>query len=292
MSGLQLKGFKGLMGLDNLLNEVKYEAASIGDLTQIPSNMLIAGKYQPRTEFDDDALKQLADSIKSNGIIQPLIVRKVDNQQYEIIAGERRWRAAKIVGLKEVPVIIRNVPDDTASAFALIENIQRENLNPIDEAIALKRLKEEFSMTHEQISEAVGYTRSRSTVTNLLRILTLTSNVQDFLRQKKIDMGHAKVLLALDASLQNAVAQQIVEKGLSVREAELLVQKAKRSSVHENRKSDMALEEKVIKLNKVLQQNLKLPVEGKLNNHGKGKVIIHVESLEEMEWLVNHLRIV
>ena len=289
MSGLQLKGLKGLRGLDSLLHESKNEAptGSIGDLVRLSANMLVAGKYQPRTEFDTSALEQLADSIKANGIIQPLIVRKVDEKNYEIIAGERRWRAAKMAGLKDVPVIIRDVPDDTASAFALIENIQRENLNPIDEAIALKRLKEEFSMTHEQISEAVGYTRSRSTVTNLLRILTLSSEAQDLLRQKKIDIGHAKTLLTLDDHSQSLVVKQIVEKGLSVRESELLVQKLKKASVDKADKNDFAIEERGSEWQEILQQKLKLPIKVILNNKGKGKVIILVESTEEMEWIVS-----
>jgi len=223
MSGIELKG------LDGLLRESKKTTSIIDGLTFISIDVLVPGKYQPRSEFDEADLKSLAVSIKNNGIIQPIIVRKIDAVKYEIIAGERRWRSAKIVGLTEVPVVIRNIPDDTAMAFSLVENIQRENLNPIDQAIALSRLAEEFSLTHEQIAETVGF--SRSAVSNLIRLLSLTIFVKDLLKQKKIEVGHAKLLLTLDEQQQIYYANRIIDKNLSVRESEKILQDVKKHPI-------------------------------------------------------------
>ena len=210
-------------GLDALLagNAESDRAAASDALTALPLTKLQPGKYQPRTRMDPGSLNELAESIKAQGIIQPILVRKVGADKYEILAGERRFRAAQIAGLKEVPVALRDVPDESALAIALIENIQREDLNAIEEAQGIKRLVDEFGMTHEKAAQAVG--RSRSAATNLLRLLQLPKPVQDMLHAGELDMGHARALLPLDAAKQLQAAREIKDKALSVRAAETLV---------------------------------------------------------------------
>lgn len=223
MSGLELKGLKGLKGLDDLLRDShQYKPVQEG-YALLPLSSLVSGKYQPRTVFEEPALLELADSIRAQGIIQPLIVRKINLEHYEIIAGERRARAAHIAGLVEVPTIIRNVTDDTAFAFALIENIQRKDLNPIEEAAALQRLIGEFAMTHDQVATAIG--RSRSMVTNMLRLLHLAPPVKELLKLQQLEVGHAKVLLVLPEDKQIMAAEWVVAKNMTVRETEVLVKK-------------------------------------------------------------------
>ena len=218
---------KGLgRGLDALLANDESASSQPDSLGTLPVENLQPGKYQPRTHMDQASLESLADSIRAQGIMQPIVVRLVDGGKYEIIAGERRWRASQLAGLKEVPVIIREIADDVALAMALIENIQRENLNPIEEANGIQRLIEEFNMTHESAAQAVG--RSRSAVTNLLRLQNLHGVVQEMLAQAKLDMGHARALLMLDGAKQIAAAEEIVQNQLSVRAAEQLVKKLSR----------------------------------------------------------------
>lgn len=285
MSGIELKGLQRIR-FDGLLQKTEDNDLSSQHIISLPISELVPGKYQPRTEFDDETLGALAESIKSKGIIQPLVVRKNETSQYEIIAGERRWRASKIAGLAEVPVIVRDLSDETALAIGLIENIQREGLNPIDQAIALSRLVEEFSMTHQDVAKTVGF--SRSSVTNLIRLLSLNDEVKDLLKQKKIEAGHAKTLFGLEDHQQLLVAHQIIEKGLSVRKTEELAKKIKRPSL----KSDLNMESNNAKeWSKILTRKLSQPVNVYLSKTGKGKIEIQCNSPEELEWLVAHLKI-
>jgi ParB family chromosome partitioning protein len=219
---------KGLgRGLDALLASDIETATSTDAMRTLNVAQMQPGKYQPRNHMDDAALQTLADSIKAQGIMQPILVRQINSEsgadKFEIIAGERRWRASKIAGLSEVPVLVRDIADESALAMALIENIQRENLNPLEEAQGIKRLIEEFAMTHEKAAEAVG--RSRAAVSNLLRLLTLTSAVQELLMQNKLDMGHARALIGLDATQQIMIANKIISQNLSVRDVESVVKK-------------------------------------------------------------------
>ena len=215
---------KGLgRGLDSLLAGDMGSVGEADSLRMLKIDQLQPGKYQPRSYMDDAALQTLAASIKAQGIMQPILVRHVSGEQYEIIAGERRWRASKIANLDEVPVLVREIADESALAMALIENIQRENLNPLEEAQGIKRLIDEFDMTHEKAADAVG--RSRAAVSNLLRLLNLSLPVQEKLMQNKIDMGHARALLGLEGAQQVMLAEQIIHKNLSVRETENLVKK-------------------------------------------------------------------
>ena len=219
---------KGLgRGLDALLASNNEETQSTDTLRILNVAQLQPGKYQPRSYMDDAALQTLADSIKLQGIMQPILVRQINSEsaadQYEIIAGERRWRASQIAGIDTVPVLVREIADESALAMALIENIQRENLNPLEEAQGVRRLIDEFAMTHEKAADAVG--RSRAAVSNLLRLLTLTYAVQELLMQNKLDMGHARALIGLDAAQQILLANRIVQQNLSVREVENLVKK-------------------------------------------------------------------
>jgi ParB family transcriptional regulator, chromosome partitioning protein len=242
-------------GLDALLagNAESDRAASSDALTSLPIAKLQAGKYQPRTRMDQASLNELAESIKAQGIIQPILVRKIATDKYEILAGERRFRAAQIAGLKEVPVALRDVPDESALAIALIENIQREDLNAIEEAQGIKRLVDEFGMTHEKAAQAVG--RSRSAATNLLRLLQLPKPVQDMLHAGELDMGHARALLPLDAAKQLQAAREIKDKALSVRAAETLAHdllngksaasKSKTKAPAKNSKDTQRLEEEL-----------------------------------------------
>ena len=215
-------------GLDALLgseltptSDERETIAADNELKQLPVEFLQRGKYQPRRDFDQEALQELADSIKAQGVMQPIVVRQVGNQRYEIVAGERRWRACQLAGLADIPALIRDISDEAAIAMALIENIQRENLNPIEEAMALRRLQSEFSLSQQEVATAVG--KSRSVVANLLRLLSLESEVLDQLQSGMLDTGHAKVLLALEGIQQTKAAKQVIDGRLSVRQTEALV---------------------------------------------------------------------
>lgn len=288
MADIELKGLKGLRDLESLVSDSKSKQRTTQNLQCVAIELLHSGRYQPRNAFPDEQLLELAASVKSQGIIQPLIVRQVQLGQYEIIAGERRWRAAKIAELKEVPVIVRNICDNTALAFALIENIQRENLNPIDEALGFARLRDEFMMSHTDIAEIVG--RSRVAVTNILRLLSLDETVKDWLKAGKLEMGHARALLALTEHQQINLARKIIDNRLSVREAEGLVglirspnkQKLKRTTEHKN-----GVEYWV----NALTRKFSRKVDVRLNGKGTGKVIIHIDSLDEIDWLIEHVKI-
>ncbi|NIO38991.1 MAG: ParB/RepB/Spo0J family partition protein [Burkholderiales bacterium] len=278
---------KGLgRGLDALLSTNEEAASSTGgQLQTMEITRLQPGRYQPRTRMDEAAIAELAESIKAQGVLQPILVRSIGDQ-YEIIAGERRWRAARVAGLTEVPVVVRDVDDNAALAIALIENIQRENLNPLEEAIGIQRLIDEFSMTHELVGKAVG--RSRSAVTNLLRLLSLEEPVQAMLMNGSIDMGHARALLAAFGARQVELAQRIVALGLSVREAEQLVSKApvvaKPSKTRPRKDRDiMALEES-------LSETLGTAVMIRHHKSGRGTLLIHYADLDQLDAILARLR--
>jgi ParB family transcriptional regulator, chromosome partitioning protein len=279
---------KGLgRGLDALLGGNR-ETAARGDeeqLVQLPVASLKPGKYQPRTRMDQASLRELADSIKARGVIQPIIVRAVGASQYEILAGERRWRAAQIAGLDKVPSVVREVADEAALGIGLIENIQREDLNPLEEAQGLKRLIEEFRLTHEEVAGAVG--RSRTGVTNLLRLLELAAPVQEMLLEGRIDMGHARALLALSPARQVEVAQQVASRQLSVRETERLVQQA--TAAPAARQAAVKLDADSRRLQEELAESLGAPVQLKPRTPSKGAVVIEYSSLDELQGLVKRL---
>jgi ParB family chromosome partitioning protein len=280
---------KGLgRGLDALLGgNAKSRERDEDALAQLPIGTLRPGKYQPRTRMDETSLAELADSIRSRGVIQPIVVRPVSDTQYEIIAGERRWRAARIAGLDKVPVVIREVPDEAALGIGLIENIQREDLNPIEEANGLARLIGEFKLTHEEVAKAIG--RSRAGVTNLLRLLELAPAVQDMVQDARIDMGHARALLSLSKSRQVELADQIAEKGLSVRETERLVQQAT-SAAPAARPAPHRLDPDSRRLQEELCESLGATVRLKPRSGGKGSVVIDYSSLDELQGLLKRLK--
>ncbi len=274
---------KGLgRGLDALLagDESKKEVQR-----SLPVAALQPGKYQPRTQMDPSSLEELAASIRAQGLMQPILVRPVAPDRYEIIAGERRWRAAQLAGLTDVPTLIREIPDDAALAMALIENIQRENLNPLEEALGLQRLVDEFAMTHQQAADAVG--RSRPAASNLLRLLQLAQPVQDMLMSGEIDMGHARALLPLAGGLQVALAQRIAQKGLSVREAERLVQ---REMAPPSTKVPPKPDRDLLRLQEELSDSLGTSVGIKANRKGAGKLTIEFSDLDQLEGLLTRLR--
>lgn len=263
-------------------NTVSENLAPSLSMHHLPIMQLVRGQYQPRREMDEEALNELAVSIKAQGILQPILVRKLADGKFEIIAGERRWRAAQKAELTEVPVIIKEIPDDAAMAIGLIENIQRENLNAIDEAFGLQRLVQEFSLTHQEIAEAVG--RSRTAVSNLLRLLNLPASVQKYLQCGDIEMGHARTLLGLPESQQLRAAEHIVEKGLSVRETERYIKQLQTLS------DARAIPPKIVKpeiaqLQKQLSNVLGSKVVIQQDAKGKGKLIVHYASMEALKTL-------
>lgn len=254
-------------------------------LSSLSLDLIQSGRYQPRREIDPDSLEDLANSIRSQGVIQPIIVRHLLGGRFELVAGERRWRAAKLAGLKEIPAIVRDIPDEAAMAIALIENIQRENLNPIEEAIALQRLLEEFSMTHHQVADAVG--KSRTSVTNLLRLLTLSDEVKVLLERGKLEMGHARALLTLTPDLQIDAANTIINRNFSVRETEELVRRLQLPNLPDMPKS---VDPDVIRLQQDLSNRLKLPVMIQHNPRGKGKLTVRYKNLNELEVLLAYFQ--
>ncbi len=256
----------------------------------LPVTRMRAGKYQPRTRMDEGALNELAESIRAQGVMQPILVRPLvgdDKGQYEIIAGERRFRAAKLAGLKEVPVLVREVADENAAVMALIENIQREDLNPLEEAHGVRRLLDEFGLTHEQAAQAVG--RSRSATSNLLRLLNLAAPVQTMLLAGDIDMGHARALLAVDAATQIILANQIIARRLSVREAEKLVARAVREAENGNAvaRKGAAPSRDVTRLEEALSDQLGTRVSLKLGAKERGQIVIDFHGWEHLSSLLD-----
>lgn len=279
---------KGLgRGLDALL--AGGDSKGFDEQRNLPVERLRPGKYQPRTQMDEASLAELAASIRAQGIMQPILVRAINampgGECYEIIAGERRWRAARLASLKEVPVLIRVIPDEQALAMALIENIQRENLNPLEEAMGLQRLVDEFGLTHQQAADAVG--RSRPAASNLLRLLQLAAPVQDLLMESKLDMGHARALLPLAGAQQVQLAHVIVLKGLSVRQAEQSVQRllSPPSPVAEK-----ALDRDLLRLEEELSDVLGAKVNIRSNRKGVGKLTIEFGDMDQLDGLLGRLR--
>jgi ParB family chromosome partitioning protein len=299
MQPMASKKPKGLgLGLEALLGPKVSDAAPAaraGAPSTLPLEALQPGRYQPRTRMDEGSLYELAESIKSQGVMQPVLVRAVAGGRYEIIAGERRFRAARLAGLDEVPVLVRDVPDEAAAVMALIENIQRENLNPLEEAQGLKRLTDEFGLTHEQAAQAVG--RSRSAASNLLRLLNLTVPVQQMLLAGDLEMGHARALLALDGATQITTASQVTAKKLSVREAEKLVARtaagasAGRQTPLLRVKPDKPRD--VLRLEEALADRLTAPVEIRIKKRTsrgeQGEIAIGFGSLDELNGLLERL---
>jgi len=274
---------KGLgRGLDALLGAAEAPRDSLATLSV---SRIRPGRYQPRTRMGQEALAELAASIKTQGLMQPVLVRPVDRDRYELIAGERRWRAAQMAGLQEIPALVRDVPDESALAMSLIENIQRENLNPMEEAAGLQRLVDEFRMTHEQAADAVG--RSRSATSNLLRLLRLAKPVQAMVMEGVLEMGHARAVLALEGARQIEVANRVAARGLSVREAEALVAKLLRGQgARRAAKPDRDLE----RLEDEVSGRLGTTVQIRAGRKGKGKVIVHYSSLDQLDQLLKKLR--
>ena len=278
-------------GLDALLGQStgSKQASSLesSSLTMLSIDLIERGSFQPRRDFDQDALQSLADSIKSQGLVQPILVRSVANKNsYEIVAGERRWRAAQIAGLHDIPVIIKDVSDNEAMCLALIENIQREDLNPLEEAGALERLINEFEMTHDAVADAVG--RSRPAVSNLLRLLELDDSVKKMLETGKLDMGHARALLSLSPDKQLESATKIVKQGLSVRATENLVKQLLDGNQHSRTKND-AKDSNITKLENDLSERLAAKVSITHQSSGKGKLQISYNSLDELEGILKRL---
>lgn len=283
MSVGQKKGGLG-RGLDSLMYADSVEFGGTNQIVELSIDELKAGKYQPRTEWSNEALEELAESIRREGVISPVVVRPV-GLGYEIIAGERRVRASQMAGLQQVPAIVRDVDDKHAAAMALIENIQRENLNPLEEAEGLQRLMDDFCLTHEEVAKVVG--RSRSATSNILRLLSLEGKVKALLRSGELDMGHARALLALEGSAQIEAAEDVCSRGLSVRQTEALVSRLRKKVPPRRRiivklKNDECLEEK-------LSGALGASVSIRVNEQGKGRAVIEFDNLEHLAEIVKRI---
>lgn len=262
---------------------------SRGRLTSLPLDMIERGRYQPRRDFDPDSLRELAESIIAQGVIQPIVVRSLDGGRYEILAGERRWRACQQAGLSDIPVVIREADEKAAMAIALIENIQRADLNPLEEASALQRLLGEFGLTHAQVAEAIG--KSRATVTNLLRLLELNDDVKRALERSQLEMGHARALLGLKGPRQSAAATQVTSRGLSVRETERLVRQLQQEEEEGRGPSrKTAIDPDVRRLQDDLADRLGAQVQIQPGNRGGGRLVIAYHSLDELDGILAHIK--
>jgi ParB family chromosome partitioning protein len=284
-------------GLDALLGTVSAAAPAPAEtstnpdtdnsLKQLPIDLIQRGKYQPRRDMHPESLEELAASIKAQGVIQPIVVRPISADKYEIIAGERRWRASQLAGLDAIPALIRDVPDEAAVAMALIENIQREDLNPIEEAQTLARLKQEFDLTHQQVADAVG--KSRATITNLLRLMSLREEVQRMLEHGDLEMGHAKALLGLPIETQSSAANTVVGKSLSVRQTEAMVRRLLAEQGNP-KASKSALDPDTKKLQDDLSEKLGAQVLLQHTAKGKGRLVIKYNSLDELDGVLAHIK--
>ncbi|ARU90551.1 ParB/RepB/Spo0J family partition protein [Pseudomonas sp. M30-35] len=280
-------------GLDALLggtsvDALQEEAAKVDsrELQYLPLDLIQRGKYQPRRDMDPTALEELAQSIKSHGVMQPIVVRPVAKGQFEIVAGERRWRASQQAGLDTIPAMVRELTDEAAIAMALIENIQREDLNPIEEAMALQRLQQEFQLTQQQVAEAVG--KSRVTITNLLRLIALPEEVKTLLSHGDLEMGHARALLGLPPEQQIEGARHVVARGLTVRQTEALVRQWLSSK--EQPKTTAKADPDISRLEQRLAERLGSPVQIKHGQKGKGQLVIRYSSLDELQGVLAHIR--
>ncbi|AWL29154.1 ParB/RepB/Spo0J family partition protein [Acinetobacter defluvii] len=287
---IKKRGLAKGRGLDALLGSIQKEKLQLeaqaldhGQLKQIEVNQLKRGEYQPRRFIDEQDLQELAASIKKHGVMQPIVIRPVDDNDtpYEIIAGERRWRAAQIAGLTEIPAIVRDLTDQVAIALALIENIQRQDLNPIDQALALQRFHEEFGLSHQEIAETVG--KARTTVSNLLRLLSLADEIKDLMQQGLLDMGHARAILTLKAKDQLQIANTVIEKSLSVRQTEQLVRDWNTPKQEKAKQIAPDVEQLTQKLSERFRANVKIDY----NKQGKGKLVISYNSLDELDGILN-----
>ena len=295
MSTIKKRGLGGNRGLDALLGTVRKVQQDVtavasglppeGELKMLPVEFLSRGRYQPRRDMDPEALQELADSIKAQGILQPIVVREIGEQRYEIVAGERRWRAAQLAQLDKVPALIRDISDEAAIALALIENIQREDLNPLEEALAMQRFAEEFKLTHLEIADAVG--KSRAAVSNLMRLLALNEEVKRSLAHGDLDMGHARALLALPDAQQAAAARQIIDKGMTVRQAESLVRQL---LAEKPAAGARAADPNVRQLQDRLSDQLGAVVKIDCNAKGKGRLVISYNSLDELDGILAHIQ--
>ncbi len=277
-------------GLDMLLSSApkKDDASNETELKQLPVEKIQKGAYQPRLNIDPDALQELAESIKSQGLVQPVIVRRLDSGMYELVAGERRWRAAQIAGLHDIAAIVRDIPDQAAAAMSLIENIQREDLNALEESIAMSRLISEFGLTHQQTADAVG--RSRTAVTNLLRLLELEDETKELLDSGQLDMGHARALLALDGQTQLDTARKVAQRGMSVRDTERLVKTILHNINNPDSNKEKLKPVEVTKLEQSLAETLGADIDIKYNSRGKGKLVIAYNSLDELDGILEHIK--
>lgn len=260
------------------------ESGERDSLRQLPVEMIRRGRYQPRRDFNPEALEELANSIRSQGLLQPVVVRPMPGGEFELIAGERRWRACQMAGLADIPAIVRDVPDEAAMALALIENIQREDLNAIEEAVALQRLQQEFGLTHEQIAEAVG--KSRTTVTNTMRLLGLVPEVRDHLEARRLEMGHGRALLTLPAEQQLAVAREVLEKDLTVRETEALVRRVQ--APLRSKSPAVEADPDIRRLERELSEITGAGIAIEHRSGGKGRLVISYSSLDQLDGLLRY----
>ena len=258
-----------------------------GDLKNIPIELIQRGKYQPRTDMHEEALEELAASIRAQGVMQPIVVRPISSDKYEIIAGERRWRASQIAGIDTIPAIIKTVGDEAAIAMSLIENIQRENLNPIEEAMALKRLQDEFELTQQQVADAVG--KSRATVTNLMRLIGLSIDVRRMLEHGDLEMGHARALLSLPNTHQSEAARSVVGKGLSVRQTESLVRRLIAEAGSNSSATPKLVDPDINNLEEGLAGKLGAKVMIQHTAKGKGRLVVKYNSLDELDGILSHI---
>ncbi len=262
-----------------------------GELRRLPIDLIQRGRYQPRIDMDPEALEELADSIRAQGVVQPIVVRELEHNpgHFEIVAGERRWRATQMAGLHDIPALIRTIPDNVAIAMALIENIQREQLNPMEEAMALQRLIDEFELTHQEAAEAVG--RSRAAVSNLLRLISLNEDVKRLLENGELEMGHARALLGLSGPQQSEAARTVVAKHLSVRETEQLVRQMSVPAAKSNQDSGSSKQDpNIARLQSDLSERLAAKVSLQHSAKGKGKLVIAYNNLEELEGILEHIQ--
>jgi ParB family chromosome partitioning protein len=264
------------------LKQVQDQASDV--LRNLPLDMIRPGRFQPRSVFDEDKLAELADSIRAQGVVQAVVVRPVGDDAYELIAGERRWRAAQIAGIDTIPAVVRDVPDEVSVAMALIENIQREDLNPLEEATALRRLIDDFQMTHQEAADAVG--RSRAAVSNLLRLLELMQEVKDMIDMRLIEMGHARALLSLDDDLQVQAAREVVHKRMSVRDTENLARRLQQSK---KKKGSRRIDPDILRLQNRLGETLGARVRIQHQASGKGKLVIAFNNSDEFEGILERL---
>ncbi|HOW63378.1 MAG TPA: ParB/RepB/Spo0J family partition protein [Candidatus Contendobacter sp.] len=281
------RGLDALLGAGAAARSETPPTPAVETLRQLPVACIQRGRYQPRQDLREDTLRELAESIRAQGVVQPVVVRPLGEGRYELIAGERRWRAAQLAELPEVPAVIREVSDQAAIAMALIENIQREDLNPLEEAAALQRLIAEFNLTHQQAAEAVG--RSRAAVSNLLRLLELAEDVQRLVRERKLDMGHARALLPLPPPLQREAARQVQVRGLSARETEDLARRLQQS-VSDPAPATQSLDPNIRSLQDDLSERLGARVRVRHATSGKGCVMIHYNSLDELDGILSRVR--